>query len=106
MTSAAAGLAPDEKLLIVARLLQGASAGLLTPRNSGPIQQLFAGSERGRAFGVFGTTVGVSQAAGPVIGGLILQGFGDADGWRYGFLRQRADRAGGDGAGPALAAEG
>ena len=47
-----------------ARLLQGAAAGLLTPQNSGLIQQLFSGEERGRAFGLFGTTVGVPRPSG------------------------------------------
>ena len=47
LTSAAAGLAPDARLLVVARLLQGAAAGLLTPQNTGLIQQLFTGAERG-----------------------------------------------------------
>ena len=50
-------LAPNVGLVIVARLVQGAAAGLLTPQNSGLIQQLFRGAERGRAFGFFGLTV-------------------------------------------------
>ena len=54
---------------MVARLVQGASAGLLTPQNSGLIQQLFRGDERGRAFGMFGFTVAVASAAGPSSGG-------------------------------------
>jgi EmrB/QacA subfamily drug resistance transporter len=82
LTSAAAGVSPDQHVLVAARLLQGAAAGLLTPQNSGLIQQLFSGAERGRAFGLFGTTVGVSAAAGPVIGGLLLSGFGESEGWR------------------------
>jgi EmrB/QacA subfamily drug resistance transporter len=86
ITSAAAGLAPDEHLLVVARLLQGAAAGFLTPQNTGLIQQLFTGGERGRAFGLYGTTVGVSSAAGPIVGGLILAAFGEHDGWRYVFF--------------------
>ncbi len=86
VTSAMAGLAPDQHLLVVARLLQGAAAGFLTPQNSGLIQQMFTGAERGRAFGLFGTTVGLSAATGPVIGGLILKAFGQDDGWRYVFF--------------------
>src|SRR5689334_11613849 len=86
LTSAAAGLAPNAHLLVLARLLQGASAGLLTPQNSGLIQQLFRGEERGRAFGLFGTTVGVSSAVGPVLGGLIISAFGTAEGWRWVFF--------------------
>ena len=86
LSSAAVGLAPSVTLVIVARLLQGASAGLLTPQNSGLIQQLFRGPERGRAFGVFGFTVSVSSATGPVLGGLIIALAGEEDGWRWLFL--------------------
>jgi MFS family permease len=68
-----------------ARLLQGAAAGMLIPQNSGLIQDLFRGPERGRAFGMMGATVGVSTAAGPVIGGLILSADPGPDGWRWIF---------------------
>ncbi|MBZ5738332.1 MFS transporter [Nocardioides mangrovi] len=86
VTSAAVGLAPSVALVIAARLAQGACAGLLTPQNSGLIQQLFRGSERGRAFGAFGLTVSVSSAIGPVLGGLIIGVAGESDGWRWLFL--------------------
>ena len=86
LTSAAVGLAPNAALVIGARLLQGASAGLLTPQNSGLIQHLFRGAERGKAFGLFGLTVSVSSASGPVLGGLIIALAGTTDGWRYLFL--------------------
>ena len=66
------GLAPTDDLLGAARLLQGVSAGLLNPQVVGLIQQLFAGPERGRAFGLFGATIGVSTAIGPLLGGLII----------------------------------
>lgn len=84
--SAAVGFAPTVELVIAARLVQGATAGLLTPQNSGLIQQLFSGRERGRAFGMFGLTVSLSSATGPVLGGLILALAGEDDGWRYLFL--------------------
>ncbi len=86
VTSAAVGLAPDEWSLVTARLLQGVAAGLLTPQNSGLIQQLFRGPERGRAFGFFGLTVSVSAALGPVLGGLIIAALGEEHGWRALFL--------------------
>lgn len=86
VTSAAAGAAPNEQLLVAARLLQGVAAGMLTPQNTGLIQQLFRGDERGRAFGWFGTTVGVSAATGPVLGGLLISLFGAEHGWRVVFL--------------------
>ena len=86
LTSAAVGFAPTVGLVIAARLAQGATAGLLTPQNSGLIQELFTGRERGRAFGLFGLTVSLSSAAGPVLGGLILAAAGEEHGWRYLFL--------------------
>jgi EmrB/QacA subfamily drug resistance transporter len=85
-SSAAAGLAPNIAVLIGARLVQGFSAGLLTPQSSGLIQTLFRGAERGVAFGVFGFTVSVSSAIGPVLGGLLISAFGEANGWRWIFL--------------------
>jgi EmrB/QacA subfamily drug resistance transporter len=85
ITSAAAGAAPDEALLVVARLLQGLAAGMLTPQNSGLIQDTFRGAERGRAFGMLGAIIGISTAAGPVIGGVILALAGEQDGWRWVF---------------------
>jgi EmrB/QacA subfamily drug resistance transporter len=86
ITSALAGAAPDAHLMVAARLLQGAAAGFLTPQNTGLIQQLFTGAERGKAFGIFGTTVGASAASGPVLGGLLIALFGTQDGWRYVFF--------------------
>lgn len=82
--SAAAGAAPGIELLVVARLVQGVAAGSLAPQNSALIQQMFQGAERGRAFGFFGATVGVSSAVGPVVGGLILALAGPG-GWRWIF---------------------
>ena len=86
LSSAAVGLAPSAELVVVARLVQGASAGLLTPQNSGLIQQLFRGPERGTAFGYFGLTVSISSGAGPVIGGAIIALAGSENGWRWLFL--------------------
>src|SRR4030081_677035 len=85
LTSALAGAAPNETLLVVARLLQGIAAGMLTPQNTGLIQDLFRGSERGRAFGMFGAVIGISTAVGPVLGGAILAAFGNPGGWRWVF---------------------
>ncbi|MFF0023762.1 MFS transporter [Streptomyces sp. NPDC005496] len=83
--SAVAGAAPSIMWLVVARLAQGVAAGCLAPQNSALIQQMFEGEERGRAFGLFGATVGISSAVGPVTGGLILALADGADGWRWIF---------------------
>ncbi|WP_240770505.1 MFS transporter [Nocardioides sp. GY 10127] len=85
LSSAAVGFAPTTGTVVLARLVQGASAGLLTPQNSGLIQVLFRGRERAQAFGVFGMTVASAQALGPVIGGLIIAVAGSASGWRWVF---------------------
>ncbi|MEU1040561.1 MFS transporter [Streptomyces sp. NPDC005907] len=83
--SAAAGAAPSITLLVAARLAQGIAAGCLAPQNSALIQQMFKGAERGRAFGLFGATVGISSAVGPVTGGLILALADGPGGWRWIF---------------------
>ncbi len=80
-----AGLAPTIEWLIAARLLQGLAGGVLTPQNTGLIQQLFRGPERGRAFGFFGGTVGLATAVGPLVGGGILALAPGVDGWRWIF---------------------
>jgi EmrB/QacA subfamily drug resistance transporter len=85
LTSSLTGAAPNIEVLIAARLLQGVAGGLLIPQNTGLIQELFRGSERGRAFGVLGATVGLATAAGPVIGGVILGVVGGPDAWRWVF---------------------
>ncbi|KAB2976806.1 MFS transporter [Streptomyces sp. SS1-1] len=83
--SAACGAAPDITLLVVARLAQGLAAGFMAPQNSALIQQMFRGAERGRAFGYFGATVGISSASGPLIGGMILALADGPQGWRWIF---------------------
>ncbi len=85
VTSALTGAAPSIGLLIAARLLQGVAGGMVIPQNSGLIQELFRGAERGRAFGVLGATIGLATAAGPVLGGLILAAVTGPDAWRWVF---------------------
>jgi EmrB/QacA subfamily drug resistance transporter len=86
LASAACGAAQDPAWLVIARLVQGIGGGLVTPQNSGLIQGLFRGAERGRAFGLFGAVIGVSTAVGPLLGGLLIQLGGAEDGWRWIFL--------------------
>jgi EmrB/QacA subfamily drug resistance transporter len=85
VTSALTGAAPSIGLLIAARLVQGVAGGMLLPQNSGLIQQMFRGAERGRAFGILGATVGLATAAGPIVGGVILTGVSGPDAWRWVF---------------------
>jgi EmrB/QacA subfamily drug resistance transporter len=86
VTSALSGLAPTAGVLIGARVLQGLSGGLINPQTSGLIQQMFGGPERGRAFGVLGTTVGLGTAIGPLVGGALIALGGPTLGWRLVFF--------------------
>lgn len=85
LTSIVCALAPDTTVLLIGRLLQGIAAGIQMPQVLGLIQQLFQGKERGRAFGLFGATIGVATAFGPTLGGLLIAVGGAADGWRWIF---------------------
>src|SRR5699024_4401809 len=85
-SSVAAGLAPAPDWPIGARFVQGVGAGLLNPQGIGMVQQYCRGAERGRAFGYLGSTVGVSVAVGPVLGGLLINLGGSEWGWRLVFL--------------------
>ena len=73
-------------VLIAARVLQGLAGGLINPQVSGLVQQLFRSDERGRAFGVLGTTVGVGTALGPLVGGALIALGGPHLGWRLVFF--------------------
>ncbi|MDQ1636601.1 MAG: hypothetical protein QOJ32_3410 [Frankiaceae bacterium] len=86
VSSAVAGLAQDPTWLVAARLAQGIGGGFITPQTAGLIQQLFRTEERGRAFGLLGTTIGLSTAAGPLAGGVLIKLFGAAEGWRGVFF--------------------
>lgn len=71
---------------LAARLVQGLGAGIYFPAISATIQRLFTGRDRSRAFGYLDGVVGISIAAGPLLGGLLIQGIGTQDGWRRVFL--------------------
>lgn len=79
------GLAPDVTQLVLARALAGLGAGLvMTPVNA-LIQLLYQGPERARPFGVMGAVFGAASAAGPLLGGLLIEAGGEL-GWRLVFL--------------------
>jgi EmrB/QacA subfamily drug resistance transporter len=86
VASAASALAPTALALVLTRVVQGFAGGLISPQISGLIQSLFRDEERGRAFGYFGATIGVSTAVGPLVGGALIALFGVHDGWRAVFF--------------------
>ncbi|GAA2024552.1 MFS transporter [Pseudokineococcus marinus] len=86
LASLACGLAPSPGWLLAFRLLQGVGGGLLQPQVAAFIQSLFSGPERGRAFGLLGTSIGLSTAVGPLLGGTILSLDPDPSSWRLVFF--------------------
>lgn len=85
VTGVLCGSATTGTMIVWSRLARGASAGLIAPQSVGLIQQMYPPKERGRAFGLYGATVGISTAVGPMIGGVILNRVGGIDAWRYVF---------------------
>ena len=83
--SIACGLAQDDTQLIIARVIQGLGGGIFFPPVTAFIQLLFPPRMRGKAFAIMGAVIGVSSALGPIVGGLIIQAFGEESGWRWIF---------------------
>jgi EmrB/QacA subfamily drug resistance transporter len=81
--SLAAGLAPDPTFLNVARAIQGIGGAILFAVSLALVAQEFAaGRERGTAMGIYGATIGVSVAVGPLVGGALV----DSLGWEWVFF--------------------
>ncbi len=76
------GTAPNEDVLILARVLQGFSAGVGQPLVMATIFSVFPAERRGSAMGVFGLGVVFAPAIGPTLGGLMIEYFS----WRYVFF--------------------
>ncbi len=79
------GVAPDAPQLIAARSLSAIGAGLAMTPVTALIQLLYSGAERTRPFAVMGAVFGAASAAGPIIGGILVEAGGSL-GWRLIFL--------------------
>src|SRR5919205_2929863 len=72
VASLAAGLAPDATFLNVSRAVQGIGGAAMFAVSLALVAQEFpAGRERGTAMGIYGATIGVAVAVGPLVGGAI-----------------------------------
>ncbi|MEO0048878.1 MAG: hypothetical protein RL556_210, partial [Actinomycetota bacterium] len=84
--SAYCGFAANDFDIILGRILQGLAGGIFVPAVGSFIQLLFQGKERGKAFAIMGSVIGISSAFGQIAGGLLIQAFGEAEGWRWVFF--------------------
>ena len=82
LASLLCGLAPNVQTLIAARALQGVGGALLTPGSLAILQSTFRAEDRGRAIGAWSGLAGIGGAAGPFIGGWLVQ----VSSWRWIFL--------------------
>jgi EmrB/QacA subfamily drug resistance transporter len=80
--SVACGLAPNVVSLILARAVQGLGGALLVPSTLAIIGASFAAEERGRAIGTWAAFSAITTAAGPLLGGWLV----DAVSWRALFF--------------------
>jgi EmrB/QacA subfamily drug resistance transporter len=80
------GLAPNSFLLVVARILQGATAAMIAPPVLAALRSLFTGEEIPWALNIYGTGVGVAVAAGQLLGGVLIAADIGGLGWRAAFL--------------------
>ena len=82
LASAACGLAQNADQLILARIVQGVGAALLTPQTLSVLTIIFPPANRGAAFGVWGAVAGVATITGPTLGGWLVTAFD----WRWIFF--------------------
>src|ERR687895_1596948 len=77
LASLVAGLATDPTFLNIARGAQGVGGAIMFAVSLALIAQEFAaGRERGMAMGVYGATIGLAVAFGPLVGGAIVDSLG------------------------------
>ncbi len=79
--SVGCALAPGPAVLVALRLVQGAAGALLVPNSLAMLETAFEGDERGAAIGRWAAWSAVSTAAGPLVGGWLV----DAASWRWVF---------------------
>jgi EmrB/QacA subfamily drug resistance transporter len=83
LASLLCALAPDPTFLNLARGLQGVGGAIMFAVSLALVAQEFpSGPERGMAMGVYGATIGIAVAIGPLVGGLLTDGLG----WQSVFL--------------------
>lgn len=86
LTSLLTGLAWSADVLVVSRLLQGATAALMVPQVLSVVQLLYKPEERVKVNGLLGGLSAIATTIGPVVAGLIMAVNIAGLGWRPIFL--------------------
>ena len=73
LASLAAGLSQSGAELIAARVVQGTAAAAMAPQVLATFRAIFAGSERGKAFSIYGAMLGFASAVGLLLGGVLTE---------------------------------
>jgi EmrB/QacA subfamily drug resistance transporter len=82
VTSLLCALAPNMELLILFRILQGATGALVVPGSLSIITASFEGEQQGRAFGLWAGASAATTILGPFIGGVLVNSIS----WRAAFF--------------------
>ncbi len=76
------GLTDSITGLVVARVVQGLGASLMTPQTMSVITRTFPPDRRGGAMALWGATAGIASLVGPILGGFLI----DSLGWEWIFF--------------------
>ena len=74
LASAAAALAPSMEALIAARAVQGIGGAIVMPLTLTLLSAAFPAEKRGVALGAWSGIAGLAVAAGPLVGGAVVEG--------------------------------
>jgi EmrB/QacA subfamily drug resistance transporter len=86
IASVLCGISSSSGELVVWRIVQGVMAGVMNPPILALIQGVFPPKETGKAWGLYGAVAGVSTAAGPLLGGLLIEWNLNGWDWRPVFM--------------------
>jgi len=86
LASLACGVAPNVGALIVARIVQGATAALLIPQVLATFHHVLEGERKARAVALYGATSGIAAVVGQLVGGLLVSANVAGTSWRPIFL--------------------
>ncbi|MCC7008799.1 MAG: DHA2 family efflux MFS transporter permease subunit [Acidobacteria bacterium] len=75
------GVAPNLLVLVIFRVMQGATGGVMQPLSQAILLEAFPPHERGKAMGFWGLGIVVAPILGPVLGGWLTDNYS----WRWVF---------------------